>query len=129
MKLQRISQADLDRMSHAGNDALILVRPHGGAGTVAFGMGRVKPHCTANLLLRNFKTGVRRFLTNLRAPFDNNAAELMVRPVKLKPKVIGGFSAVGGSNAFCSVRSVWETRQPFRHPQTGIYDLSSFPNR
>lgn len=51
-------------------------------------------------------------------PFDNNRAERAVRPVKVKLKVAGGFRAVGGADAFCVIRSVWETdklhgRNPF----------------
>jgi len=38
-----------------------------------------------------------------RVPFDNNLAERLVRPVKVKLKVIGG------ADAFCVIRSVWET--------------------
>ena len=45
-------------------------------------------------------------------------AERAVRPVKVKLKIAGGFRAVGGVNAFCVIRSVWETdkrqaRNPF----------------
>lgn len=82
--------------------------------------GRVKQHPATNLLLRlrDVRTEVWRFLTDWRIPFDNNLAERYVRPVKVKLKVIGGFRAVGGSTAFCIVRSVWETaklngRNPF----------------
>gem|GEM_PF-3157888 len=32
-----------------------------------------------------------------------------MRPVKVKLKVIGGFRAVSGAEAFCILRSVWET--------------------
>ncbi len=32
-----------------------------------------------------------------------------MRPVKVKLKVIGGFRAMGGAEAFCILRSVWET--------------------
>jgi transposase len=35
----------------------------------------------------------------------------LVRPVKVKLKVIGGFRALGGSTAFCILRSVWETNK------------------
>lgn len=59
--------------------------------------------------LRDFKTEVWRFLTDWQVPFDNNAAERLVRPVKVKLKVIGGFRAVGGAQAFCVLRSIWET--------------------
>jgi transposase len=72
---------------------------------------RVKQHPATNLLLRlrDFKTEVWRFLSDWRVPFDNNRAERYVRPVKVKLKVIGGFRALGGSKAFCVIRSVWET--------------------
>jgi transposase len=59
--------------------------------------------------LRDFKTQVWRFLTDWRIPFDNNPAERLVRPVKVKLKVTGGFRAIGGSEAFCIIRSIWET--------------------
>jgi transposase len=73
--------------------------------------GPAKQHEATNLLLRlrDYKDQVLRFLTDWRVPFDNNLAERMVRPVKVKLKVIGGFRAVGGSEAFCVIRSVWET--------------------
>lgn len=32
-----------------------------------------------------------------------------MRPVKVKLKVSGGLRAVGGAEAFCVLRSVWET--------------------
>ena len=72
---------------------------------------RTKQHPATNLLcrLRDFKTEVWRFLTDWQVPFDNNAAERLVRPVKVKLKVIGGFRVVGGAGAFCILRSVWET--------------------
>lgn len=72
-----------------------------------------KQHPATNLLrrLRDFKTEVWRFLTDWRVPFDNNRAERMVRPVKVKLKVAGGFRAVGGAQAFCILRSVWETNK------------------
>ena len=73
--------------------------------------GPVAQHDATNLLLRlrDYKEQVLRFLTDWRVPFDNNLAERMVRPVKVKLKVIGGFRAVGGAEAFCVIRSVWET--------------------
>jgi len=73
--------------------------------------GRIKQHEATNLLvrLRDYKTQVLRFLTDWQVPFDNNLAERMVRPVKVKLKVCGGFRAFGGSQAFCILRSVWET--------------------
>ena len=52
-----------------------------------------------------------RFLHDFRVPFDNNLAERLVRPVKVKLKVAGGIRAVGGSHAFCVLRSVWETNK------------------
>lgn len=75
--------------------------------------GRVKQHEATNLLLRlrDYKDHVWQFLTDWRVPFDNNLAERAVRPAKVKLKVIGGFRAVGGSETFCILRSVWETNK------------------
>lgn len=75
--------------------------------------GRVKQHEATNLLLRlrDYKTQVWRFLTDWRVPFDNNRAERAVRPAKVKLKVTGGFRAMGGSEAFCVLRSIWETNK------------------
>lgn len=73
--------------------------------------GRPKQHPATNLLgrMREYKTEILRFLHDFRVPFDNNLAERRVRPVKVKLKVAGGFRALGGSAAFCVIRSVWET--------------------
>jgi len=72
---------------------------------------RRQQHPATHLLvrLRDFRSEVWRFLTDWRVPFDNNAAERLVRPVKVKLKVSGGLRAVGGAEAFCVLRSVWET--------------------
>ena len=53
--------------------------------------GRGKQHPATNLLLRlrDDKTEVWRFLTDWRVPFDHNREERLVRPVKVKLKVIG----------------------------------------
>ena len=53
--------------------------------------------------------GALRSTTRKGPRIDNNAAERLVRPVKVKLKVIGGFRAVSGAEAFCILRSVWET--------------------
>ncbi|MCG5523615.1 transposase [Ectothiorhodospira haloalkaliphila] len=58
---------------------------------------RVKQHPATNLLLRlrDFRDAIWRFVTDWRVPFTNNLAERMVRPIKVKLKVIGGFRAMG----------------------------------
>jgi len=82
--------------------------------------GKAKQDPARNLLcrLRDFKDAVLRFIQRFDVPFDNNLAERAVRPVKVKLKVAGGFRAMGGADAFCIIRSVWETdklqgRNPF----------------
>ncbi len=82
--------------------------------------GKAKQHPARNLScrLRDFKDSVLRFIQRFDVPFDNNLAERAVRPVKVKLKVAGGFRAMGGADAFCVIRSVWETdklqeRNPF----------------
>lgn len=83
------------------------IQPHQG------GKGRQQQHEATNLLvrLRDFKEEVWRFIIDWHVPFDNNQAERMVRPVKVKIKVIGGFRSIGGSEAFCVLRSIWETNK------------------
>jgi len=75
--------------------------------------GRVRQEPATNLLrrFRDFRTEVWRFIDDFRVPFDNNPAERLVRPVKVKLKVAGGFRAVGGSSSFCVIRSVWQTHK------------------
>jgi transposase len=75
--------------------------------------GRPKQNPATNLLrrMRDFKMEILRFLHDFRVPFDNNRAERLVRPVKVKLKVAGGFRALGGSASFCVIRSVWETNK------------------
>ena len=75
--------------------------------------GRTRQPVATNLLirLRDFKSQVWRFLTDWQVPFDNNPAERLVRPVKVKLKVTGGFRALGGSQAFCIIRSIWESNK------------------
>lgn len=75
--------------------------------------GKVAQHPARNLLcrMRDFKDLVLRFIQRFDVPFDNNLAERAVRPVKVKLKVAGGFRAVGGADAFCIIRSVWETNK------------------
>lgn len=72
---------------------------------------RCKQHVGTNLLirLRDFKANIWRFIVDWQVPFDNNLAERMVRPVKVKLKVIGHFRAQSGMQAFCVIRSAWET--------------------
>jgi transposase len=89
--------------------------------------GKAKQEPARNLLcrLRDFKDSVLRFMQRFDVPFDNNLAERAVRPVKVKLKVAGGFRAVGGAEAFCIIRSVWETdklqgRNPFESLRTAF---------
>lgn len=73
--------------------------------------GRTQQSPETNWLIRlkNFKVEVLRFSQNFNVPFTNNQAERLVRPVKVKRKVTGGFRAAFGSDAFCIIRSIWET--------------------
>lgn len=75
--------------------------------------GRPKQAPATNLLrrLRDFRTEIWRYLHDFQVPFDNNLAERLVRPVKVKLKVAGGFRAVGGAESFCILRSIWQTNK------------------
>ncbi len=67
------------------------------------------PHDTATgRIARRRLMDVARHFDDLRVPFDHNQAFRLVRSVKVKLKVAGGFRAVGGSACFCVIRSVWQ---------------------
>lgn len=88
--------------------------------------GRHKQHPATNLLkrLKIHQDAVLRFLENWQVPFDNNRAERAVRCVKVKLKVIGGFRSISGAQAFCVIRSIWETNK--LHSQNPFETLRGF---
>jgi transposase len=50
-----------------------------------------------------------RFLENIEIPYDNNASERSIRPLKVKQKVSGMFKSDEGAEAFCQLHSIVET--------------------
>ncbi len=74
-------------------------------------MKQVKKDDKSSMKPPQVETEVWRFITDWHVPFDNNQSERMVRPVKVKIKVIGGFRSVDGSEAFCVIHSIWETKK------------------
>jgi len=73
--------------------------------------GRVTQSPAGNLIrrLRERRNEVLRFLTDLRAPFDNNPAERDLRMPKLKQKVPGCFRSNTGTGDFAIIRSYLST--------------------
>lgn len=49
------------------------------------------------------------FLEQEDVPYENNASERSVRPLKVKQKVSGQFKTENGANAFCQLHSIAET--------------------
>lgn len=49
------------------------------------------------------------FLKHKDVPFDNNASERAIRPVKIKMKVSGGFRTEEGADSFCRLHSIVQT--------------------
>lgn len=54
------------------------------------------------------------FLEHLGVPYDNNASERSVRPLKVKQKVSGMFKSDDGANAFCVLHSIVDTAKKNR---------------
>lgn len=49
------------------------------------------------------------FLENAQVPYDNNASERGVRPLKVKQKVSGMFKTENGAKSFCQLHSIIDT--------------------
>ena len=69
-------------------------------------------------LFEKFRQGVGKhrdhiftFLTNDAVPYDNNASERSVRPVKTKLKVSGGFKTEQGAQTYATLQSIIQTAQ------------------
>jgi transposase len=75
-----------------------------------------KRHALATRL-RDRRDDYLRFARDLRVPFDNNAAEQVIRMSKLLIKVSGCMRSIHGAEAFCAIRSYLATwrSHPARH--------------
>jgi hypothetical protein len=54
------------------------------------------------------------FLEHANVPYDNNASERSIRPLKVKQKVSGMFKSDDGANAFCQLHSIVATARKNR---------------
>ena len=54
------------------------------------------------------------FLEHIEVPYDNNASERSIRPLKVKQKVSGMFKSENGADAFCQLHSIVDTARKNR---------------
>jgi transposase len=73
--------------------------------------GRPKQSKATNLLgrLREHAQDVWRFASHALVPFTNNAAEQLMRMVKVKLKIAGTLRTEAGADTFCAIRSYLAT--------------------
>jgi transposase len=75
--------------------------------------GKTKQSKALNLhdRLRDYADDVWRFMTDHNIPFSNNLAEQIMRMMKVKQKISGGFRTQAGLANFCTIRTYLATLQ------------------
>jgi transposase len=103
--LGHIDQDKMAAIRHRYHSALLIGRQQ----TIArAGPLMRKHHALARRLLAR-EDDYLRYTTDLRVPFDNNAAEREIRMSKLRVKVSGCMRSMAGAEAFCAIRSYLAT--------------------
>ena len=76
--------------------------------------------------LEKYREYVFAFLENLNVPYDNNASESKIRPLKVKQKVSGMFKSDNGGNNFTQLYSIVDTAR--KHNQDPFLALVAVAN-
>jgi len=64
-------------------------------------------------------------LEHIEPPYDNNASERSIRPLKVKQKISGMFKSENSADAFCQLHSIVDTaKKNNQNPFLALIDVA-----